>query len=357
MLKKFDKVADFIAKNDKGEEVNSKQYLGNYTVLYFYPKAFTPGCTKECNAFSENIDEFLSFKMDDLKGNLSDSEQDLSNIKIPAINVVGVSPDKVENLADFKEKYQLKIELLSDPDKKIAKSFEALKENASSILRSTFILDPWGRVKKAWYGVKVKGHVEEVLEGLREVVSEDLRINPEIKFRRASRAYSEEKVAPEILEQVIKAAHLAPSCFNKQPWRFSIIDDRDLLERLYEQIPSGNYWMEKTPAIIAVHSRSDFDCQLNDNRDYYLFDTGIAVGNLLTQATQMGLLAHPIAGFNPVGFKETLNIPEENVLITVIGIGYPGEGQYLSDDHLKIEESSRDRNDLSEVLNWNTYDV
>src|SRR5690554_2431541 len=113
MLKKFVKVADFIAKNDRGEEVNRKHYLGKYTVLYFYPKAFTPGCTKECNDFSENIDEFISFKMGDLKENFAESEKKLSTIQIPVINVVGVSPDKVEKLAEFKEKYHLKVDLLS----------------------------------------------------------------------------------------------------------------------------------------------------------------------------------------------------------------------------------------------------
>ncbi|MFW5982086.1 MAG: redoxin domain-containing protein [Halanaerobiaceae bacterium] len=353
MLKKYDKVLDFTAINEQGIEVNSKKYLGSYTVLYFYPKAFTPGCTKECTAFSDNIDEFISFKLEDLKDTFDDGNQDFKKIKISPIKVVGVSPDKVEKLADFKEKYNLKLELLSDQGKEIAKKFAVLKDNGSSILRSTFILDPWGRLKKAWYGVKVKGHVEEVLETLKEVIAEDLKINPEIDFRRARRAYSEEKVAPEILEQLIKAAHLAPSCFNKQPWRFSVVDDKNVLEKLYQHIPSGNFWLEKVPAIIAVHSRAEYDCQLNDNRDYYLFDTGIAVGNLLLQATQMGLLAHPAAGFDVRGFKEVLNIPEEDVLITIIGVGYPGEGDYLNVEQQKYEDSPRERIDLDQVLNWN----
>ncbi|MFW6306886.1 MAG: redoxin domain-containing protein, partial [Bacillota bacterium] len=207
MMKEYEKAPTFTAKNEKGQEVNSDKYSGKYIVLYFYPKAFTPGCTKECNAFSENIEEFISFKMDDL------SKVDFKDMETPQVKIVGISPDKPEKLADFKEKYNLKIELLSDTDKEIAEGFASLKENGTSILRSTFIIDPWGRIRKTWYGVKVKGHVEEVLEELKSTISEDMDINHQIKERRARRCFDENRtVSRGTIKQLIEAAHLAPSC-------------------------------------------------------------------------------------------------------------------------------------------------
>ncbi|MFP4662537.1 MAG: redoxin domain-containing protein [Halanaerobiales bacterium] len=368
MLKEYDKMIDFVLNNDEGKEISDKHFYGKYTVLYFYPKAFTPGCTKECNAFSENIDEFISFKMSDLKDEvqLNDEFKDQQDFNLndqktgegtlPEVQVVGISPDSPESLIKFRQKYDLKVELLSDPEKKVAKGFSALKEKGSSILRSTFILDPWNRVRKSWYGVKVKGHVEEVLAELKRVIVEDISINPQIEERRARRSFAEDMKVPEsMITQLIQAAHLAPSCFNNQPWRFSVINDSDKLNELAESIPSGNYWLKKAPVLIAVHSQEENDCQLSDRRDYYLFDTGIAVGNLLTQATQMGLIAHPVAGYDPEGFKEKLNIAEDHVLITVIGVGFPADVDYLSEQHQRVEESPRDRLDLAEVINWNGY--
>ncbi len=359
MLKEYDSFSEFKVLNEQGKEISSSQYLGGYTVIYFYPKAFTPGCTKECNAFSDNIDEFISLKMDAVKENFGDSFDNnlkFSKLDLPEVRVVGISPDSPESLSKFKSKYGLKVDLLSDNEKEIAKRFRALKENGSSILRSTFILDPWNRVRKTWYGVTVKGHVEEVLSGLREVVADDIKINPQLIERRARRTFDENKQVPQVmLKQLIKAAHLAPSCFNNQPWRFSVVEDKDKIKELGEHIPSGNYWLKKAPVLLALHSKSENDCQLSDKRDYFLFDTGIAVGNLLTQATQMGLIAHPVAGYDPEGFKETLSIEEDNVLITVIGIGFPANVDYLSEKHLSVENSPRDRIDLDKVLNWNGY--
>ncbi len=98
--------------------------------------------------------------------------------------------------------------------------------------------------------------------------------------RRARRLFDEGNQVPEVmLKQIMKAAHLAPSCFNNQPWRFSVVNDKDKLLELDEYIPSGNYWLKKAPVLIAVHSKPESDCRLSDSRDYFLFDTGLAVGN------------------------------------------------------------------------------
>jgi len=180
-------------------------------------------------------------------------------------------------------------------------------------------------------------------------------INPLIAARRAKRALSTEPVSQEEVELLIRAAHLAPSCFNSQPWRLVVIDDPQILQAVKETMPKGNYWTAPAPVIIAVTSQRDLDCTLSDNRDYFLFGCGMAVGNLMIQATQMDLIAHPIAGYNPVGVKEILGIPEEYTLIALVIVGRTGDVSQLSDQHRQIELGPRDRKPLSEVMSRNRY--
>lgn len=120
------------------------------------------------------------------------------------------------------------------------------------------------------------------------------------------------------LERLIEAGHLAPSCFNNQPWRF-VVAQGEKLEAVKKALPGGNYWALRAPAIIAVASHADLDCQLSDNRNYFLFDCGLAVGFIVVQATQVGLVAHPIAGYDPLEVKKALGIPPDYVLITLVG--------------------------------------
>lgn len=185
----------------------------------------------------------------------------------------------------------------------------------------------------------------------------DALLNPHIESRRAKRALSTKPVSKEVLALLLQAAHLAPSCFNNQPWRFIVIDDAKLLKAIKEEMPGGNYWTKPAPVIVAVMSRRDLDCTLSDERDYFLFGCGMAVGNLMIQATQMGLIAHPIAGFNPVKTKEILDIPEDYVLITLVIVGYPGNIDQLSEKHQEIELGERDRKPLSEVTAQNRFAV
>jgi nitroreductase len=152
----------------------------------------------------------------------------------------------------------------------------------------------------------------------------------------------------------MEAAHLAPSCFNNQPWRFVVVRGRKLA-RIREALPGGNYWAKVSPAVIAVVSHRDFDCKLSDHRDYFLFGAGLAVQNVLIQATQMGLIAHPIAGYDPLKVKEALRIPQDHILITLIIVGKPGDIETLNEKHREIELGPRDRRPLDAVLMWDRY--
>ncbi|MCF7876607.1 nitroreductase family protein [Candidatus Bipolaricaulota bacterium] len=181
-------------------------------------------------------------------------------------------------------------------------------------------------------------------------------LNETILSRRSRRAISEEKLTETELETLARAAHLAPSCFNNQPWRFVLVEESAKLDRIKEALPGGNYWVKKAPLIIAVVSRQELDCELSHGRIYYKFDCGLAVENLLLQATEMGLVAHPIAGFDPEVTREVLNIPAEFDLITLLIIGKPGNPEELSDKHRKIELEERKRVPMEKVVSKNEFE-
>ncbi len=154
MLKEGDKAPEFCLKgiDEKGEEKEFclKDFLGKKVVLYFYPKDNTPGCTQEACDFRDNI----------------------ARVKEKGAVVLGVSPDSINSHKKFFEKYGLNFPLLSDPEKKVAESYGAYGEKkmygkvTKGIIRSTFIIDEKGKIKKAFYNVKVKGHVDKVIENL-----------------------------------------------------------------------------------------------------------------------------------------------------------------------------------------------
>jgi nitroreductase/peroxiredoxin len=214
------------------------------------------------------------------------------------------------------------------------------------------LLDRWGLKRGYWKSIENVKQIDEIIETVYNVVESDKLISRTISLRRARRSFREEKVPRKDIERLIKAAHLAPSCFNKQPWRFVAVDDIETLEKLHKFIPEGNNWMYKAPVLLIVYSRQEDDCDLSDKRSYYLFDTGLAVGMMLTQATKMGLLAHPVAGFKPKKFKKTLDLPDDYVLITVIAVGYQGESSLLDEKSQKGEITGRKRAPVESVFSW-----
>lgn len=318
-------VPEFKLKDEEGIEFSSTNLLGKYSVVYFYPKANTPGCTIEGTDFTNLIDEFNG-------------------------NVIGISPDNCNVILNFKSKRGLRVKLLSDPKKEVAKSFGVIDGN--KLVRSTFIIDPWGRIRKEWLKVSVAGHAKEVLEEYKKIIQEDRKVSDNIQIRRALRGMRTDSVSDEELKTLIQAAHLAPSCMNKQPWRFIVVRTKEKLEKLHEALSSGNYWMKSAPAIIIVYTASELGCQLSDGRNYSIFDTGTAVGLLLSQATQMGLIAHPVAGYSPEKVKELFDIDKNSVVITLIAVGYWGNLDILNEKHKFLEESARQRVPLENVAKF-----
>jgi len=154
MLKEGDKAPDFCLEgiDEEGKEVKVclKDMLGQNLIIYFYPKDNTPGCTQEACDFRDNLQTLIS------KG----------------YRVLGISPDPISSHKKFKEKYQLNFPLLSDPDYTVAKLYGAYGtkkmygKETMGIIRSTFVINPDGTIKKAYYNVKAKGHVEKLLQEL-----------------------------------------------------------------------------------------------------------------------------------------------------------------------------------------------
>lgn len=326
----FQRIPEFTLLSQGGRKANIGNACGRYLVLYFFPRANTSGCTREAKDFTRLLSQF-----DDLDA-----------------DIMGVSPDEPDIQEGFAKSKAIKVTMLSDPDKTLAREFGATKESGA-ILRSTFLIDRTGVVRAEWKGVKVDGHADEVLEKLKALYKADSKVNSLIDCRRAKRGLSDVKVSEDSIKTLLKAAHLAPSCFNSQSWRFVAIQDKDVLAAVKQAMPKGNYWTEPAPAIIAVFSKPDIDCQLSDRRDYYLFGCGMAVGNLMLQATQMGLVAHPIAGYDPIKVKEILRIPDDYILITLVIVSHLGNADKLSEKHRESEFGPRDRKPLDQVASWN----
>lgn len=136
-------------KDGKEVEVSLDDFKGERVVLYFYPKDNTSGCTQEACDFRDNINRITA-----------------------KAKVIGVSPDSVKSHIKFKKKHGLSFLLISDPEHKLAETYGVWKEKSMygkkymGIERSTFVLNKDGNIEKEWRKVKVKGHVDEVLEYL-----------------------------------------------------------------------------------------------------------------------------------------------------------------------------------------------
>jgi peroxiredoxin Q/BCP len=145
-----DVAPDFTLPADDGSTVTLSGLRGRKVVVYFYPAAMTPGCTKQACDFSESLD----------------------SLRAAGYEVLGISPDKPEKLAKFRERDSLTITLLSDHDRSVMTQWGAFGEKklygktVQGVIRSTFVVDEEGKVKVAQYNVKATGHVAKLRKDL-----------------------------------------------------------------------------------------------------------------------------------------------------------------------------------------------
>ncbi len=178
-----------------------------------------------------------------------------------------------------------------------------------------------------------------------------------LRNRKATRAISEQPVEPEKVETILEAARLSASCANMQSWRFLVLtgDDPDALDRGREALSGGNYWAKTAPVLIFGYSKPDLDCMLPNGRSYYRFDLGLAVQNILLQATELDLVARPMAGYSPRKVRQAFDMPDEFEVMVAIAIGYEGDISTLSEKHQKISRAPRQRKPLEGTVSFNRF--
>jgi peroxiredoxin Q/BCP len=147
VLQAGDRAPDFSLPRDGGDSLSLRDFKGRKLVLYFYPKADTPGCTREAIAFSALKSAFTRAGTD----------------------IVGISADPVTAIAKFRDKHGLKVALASDEEKKMLTAYGVWGEKSMygrkfmGIRRTTYLIGPDGRIAQVWDNVKVDGHADEVL--------------------------------------------------------------------------------------------------------------------------------------------------------------------------------------------------
>ena len=147
-----------------------------------------------------------------------------------------------------------------------------------------------------------------------------MNVKEAIETRRAYRSLDPAPITTELVEDLAHCAQLSASCNNNQPWRFVFVYDPVMLWNMHEALSKGNEWIHDASMIIAVVSKKEYDCIIKDRR-YYQFDCGMATAFLILRATELGLVAHPIAGYSPEKTREILGIPDDLEVITLVNIG------------------------------------
>lgn len=177
-----------------------------------------------------------------------------------------------------------------------------------------------------------------------------------IEARRAYRALGPVNISDELISELASAARLAPSCFNNQPWRFVFVRSPEALARVQSGLGKNNDWARRASLVIAAFAKRENDCLIK-GREYYLFDLGMAVSALQLRATELGLVAHPIAGFDPDQVRSALAIPDGYNLITLINVGKKSSDDSLLTEHQRRQESSRpDRLPPENIYSIDAYD-
>jgi nitroreductase len=176
-----------------------------------------------------------------------------------------------------------------------------------------------------------------------------------LKGRSAYRAIAPDRVEPDKVRLLLEAAQLSASCMNNQPWRYLVLDETEALERGRAALADGNYWARAAPLLIVGFTRADLDCRPRDGREYCLFDLGMATQNILLQATELGLVARPMAGFRPEALRDAFGIDREYTILVVIAVGYPGDPSTLKEHHRQMSTAPRTRNPLESNFFFNAY--
>ena len=154
MIKENTKAPFFKLPSTNKKEYSIKDSIGNYVIIYFYPKDDTPGCTIETNDFNKLLPKFKKLNCE----------------------ILGISKDNLKSHDKFRDKYKIKFDLLADEEKKVLKKYKVwckkkfMGREFMGIIRSTYLIDKKGKILKVWDNVKVKDHAKEVLKTLQNII-------------------------------------------------------------------------------------------------------------------------------------------------------------------------------------------
>ena len=153
MIKENTKAPIFKLPSTNKKEYSLKESIGNYVIIYFYPKDDTPGCTIETNDFNKLLPKFKKLNCE----------------------ILGISKDNLKSHNKFRDKYKIKFDLLADEELKVLKKYKVwgkkkfMGREFMGIIRSTYLIDKKGKILKVWDNVKVKDHAKEVLKTLQNI--------------------------------------------------------------------------------------------------------------------------------------------------------------------------------------------
>jgi nitroreductase len=185
-----------------------------------------------------------------------------------------------------------------------------------------------------------------------------MNVTDAIHARRAYRSLEPVEITSEIVEDLAEHAQLAASCNNKQPWRYVFVYEKVKLEEVFKALSRGNLWAHQSSMIIAVFSKEEDDCVIR-SRIYHQFDLGMATATMILRATELGLVAHPIAGFKPKLVREILGIPDGNTLLTLVIVGNKMEEIHpsLNEGQAARENARPERKPLEKFAFHNKYSL
>ena len=169
-----------------------------------------------------------------------------------------------------------------------------------------------------------------------------------LQQRWSPRAFADRPVEPEKLLRLLEAARWSASCTNQQPWYFIVASKEDTAEyaRLLSCLRENNQqWASSAPLLMASVAKMSFDANGQPNR-YAFHDVGLAVANMIVQATALGVFVHQMAGFYPQKVRELYGVPEGFEPVAGIVLGYPGDPAILSEELQQREMAPRVRKPL-----------
>ena len=175
-----------------------------------------------------------------------------------------------------------------------------------------------------------------------------------VEARRSVRKFSDEGVGDDLVQYVLGMARLAPSWKNSQCWRFIVVRDEDARAKVASAVPMVNSWLRKAPVIVVVCADPDRSGYHNE-MGYFLVDAAIASEHLVLAATDIGLGTCWIGLFEEDRLKETLDIPENVRVVTLLPLGHPANRVGVGERMTKVLVRSDKRKPLEELVHWERW--